>query len=396
LFLLTGKDMSMRRIRKDIEISDLLYRFLRGDTTADEKELLEAWCLEPKNRKLFLELQEADQLYEGMVDMNNVDTEVPFQKVNDRIKRRKRVRAIRYISGIAAAILVGGVLILLSVEKKEPARVTPLSFIPKGQMEPLATLVTTGGKVVYLEDSVKQLAVNTSGNKVDFPMEENVNVPESDLVQEIEYNVLTTSKQGNIKVTLYDGSHVWLNAGSELRYPNTFVGDRRIVYLKGEAFFEVTKDSAHPFIVNTASAVINVLGTSFNVNAYDVSCVTTLVEGHVRMKNGKRDSVELRSGEQAFLTKYGSIGVREVDVRYSTAWMNNLFAFKETPLREIVDVLGEWYGYTFRFEDPRVGNVLYTTMVKRYSDVDSVLRVLEGTGDFRFIKANDIIIIKGK
>lgn len=386
----------MKRIRKDIEISDLIYKSLQGEISVDEEKFLEAWCLEPKNRELFMKLKEADVLYEGIAEMSNVDTEIPFKRVNDRIKRRKRVRAIKYISGIAAAILVGVVLILLNVEKKEPARVTPLSFIPKGQMEPLATLVTTGGKVVYPEDSVKQLAVNTNSNKVDLPTGENSDVTLPDPVKEIEYNVLTTSKQGNIKVTLYDGSHVWLNAGSELRYPNTFVGDRRVVYLKGEAFFEVAKDAVHPFIVNTASAVINVLGTSFNVNAYDVSCVTTLVEGHVRMKNGKRDSVELRPGEQAFLTKYGSIGVREVDVRYSTGWMNNQFAFKETPLREIVDVLGEWYGYTFRFEDPKVGNVLYTTMVKRYSDVDSVLRVLEGTGDFRFIKANDIIIIKGK
>lgn len=216
------------------------------------------------------------------------------------------------------------------------------------------------------------------------------------MAQEIEYNVLATSKQGNIKVTLYDGSNVWLNAGSELRYPNTFVGDQRIVYLKGEAFFEVAKDADHPFIVNTTSAVINVLGTSFNVNAYDASCVTTLIEGRVRMKNGKQDSVVLAPGEQAFLTKYGSIGVREVDVRYYTGWMNNLFAFKEAPLREIMDELGAWYGCTFRFEDPRVGNILYTTMIKRYPDVDSVLQVLSGTGDFRYIKIDNLFIIKEK
>lgn len=395
MFLLAGK-IYMKRIRKDIEISDLFYRYLRGEITVDEKELLEAWCLESRNRELFMEFQEADILYEGIVDMNNVDTEVPFKRVNDRIRRRKRTRAMRYFSGVAVAMLVGIVMIFWGEKEKETTRVIPLSSVSKGRMEPFATLVTTGGKIVYLEDSVKQLAISTCDSKVSLPAEEKPDESLPEQMQEIEYNVLTTSKQGNIKVTLYDGSHVWLNAGSELRYPNTFVGNKRIVYLKGEAFFEVTKDAAHPFIVNTVSAVINVLGTSFNVNAYDVSCVTTLVEGHVRMKSGKRDSVELRSGEQAFLTKYGSIGVREVDVRYSTGWMNNLFAFKESPLREIMDVLGEWYGYTFRFEDPKVGNVLYTTMVKRYPDVDSVLRVLEGTGDFRFIKINDIIIIKGK
>ncbi|MCB6974906.1 MULTISPECIES: FecR family protein [Butyricimonas] len=386
----------MKRIRKDIEISDLIYRSLRGEISVDEKKFLEVWCLEPKNRELFMKLREADMLYEGIADMNNVDTEAPFKKINDRIRRRKRARMMRYLSGIAATVLVGVVLILWSAEEKQQAKTIPLSSVPKGRMEPFATLVTTGGKVVYPEDSVKQLAVNTSDSKLVLPVEEKTDESQLVQMQEIEYNVLTTSKQGNIKVTLYDGSYVWLNAGSELRYPNTFVGNKRIVYLKGEAFFEVVKDADHPFVVNTASAVINVLGTSFNVSAYDVSCETTLVEGRVRMKNGKQDSVELRPGEQAFLTKYGSIGVREVDVRYSTGWMNNLFAFKEAPLREIVDVLGEWYGCTFRFEEPKVGNVLYTTMVKRYPDVDSVLRVLEGTGDFRFIKINDTIIIKEK
>lgn len=386
----------MKRIRKDIEISDLIYRSLRGELSVDEKKLLEAWCLEPKNRELFMKLKEADVLYEGVAEMNNVDTELPFRRVNEKIRRGKRARVMRFLSGIAAAVLVGVGVFLWDAGEKEPPKVASRPSIPVGQTEPLATLVTTGGEVVYPKNSVEQLAVNTNSDKVDLPTGKKTNVTLPDLAPEIEYNVLTTSKQGNIKVTLYDGSRIWLNAGSELRYPDALVGERRVVYLKGEAFFEVAKDADHPFIVNTAAAEINVLGTSFNVNAYDVSCVTTLVAGRVRVKSGMRDSVEIRPGEQAFLTKYGSIGVREVDVRYSTGWMNNQFAFKETSLREIVDVLGEWYGYTFRFEDPKVGNVLYTTIVKRYSDVDSVLRVLEGTGDFRFIKANNVIIIKGK
>ena len=94
---------------------------------------------------------------------------------------------------------------------------------------------------------------------------------------------------------------MWLNAGSELRYPNTFVENQRVVYLKGEAYFDVTKDRSHPFIVKTISSEISVLGTSFNVNARENSCVTTLVEGRVRMKHGIKDSVELRAGQQLSL-----------------------------------------------------------------------------------------------
>ena len=100
----------MKRIRKDIEISDLIYKSLRGETSKSEDELLEAWCLEPRNRKLFMELREADHLYEGVADMYNVDTKVPFKNVDDRIRKKKRVRLMKYVSGVAAVLLVGVVL----------------------------------------------------------------------------------------------------------------------------------------------------------------------------------------------------------------------------------------------------------------------------------------------
>ena len=97
----------MKKIRKDIEISDLIYKSLRGETSKSEDELLEAWCLEPRNRKLFMELREADYLYEGVADMYNVDTKEPFKNVEDRIRRGKRVRLMKYVSGVAAVLLVG-------------------------------------------------------------------------------------------------------------------------------------------------------------------------------------------------------------------------------------------------------------------------------------------------
>lgn len=386
----------MKRVRKDIEISDLIYKFLRGETSKSENELLEAWCLEPRNRKLFMELQEANHLYEGIADMCNVDTSLPFEKVNVQIRKKKRVRLLKYVSGVAAVLMIGVVFILLmEEEKKEPVRQVLLSSVSKGQMEPFATLVTTSGKVVYLEDSVKQESLKMENKETLKPIESE---PDTQVVpeREVEYNVLTTSKQGNIKIVLYDGSLVWLNAGSELRYPNTFVENQRVVYLKGEAYFDVTKDSSHPFIVKTISSEISVLGTSFNVNARENSCVTTLVEGRVRMKHGAKDSVELCAGQQALVTGVEKIRVQEVDTRYYTSWLNNMFAFRETPLREIATVLEDWYECKCRFESSALENIPYTTMVERYSDIDSVLQILAGTGDFRYTRIGDMIIIKEK
>ena len=386
----------MKRMRKDIEISDLIYKFLRGETSKSEDELLEAWCLEPRNRKLFMELRDANHLYEGVTDMCNVDTSIPFENVNAQIRKKKRVHLMKYVAGVAAVLMVGMVFVFfMEEEKNEPVRQVLLSSVSKGKTESFATLVTTSGKVVYLEDSVKQESLKERNKETLKPIE-NESDPQVIPTQEVEYNVLTTSKQGNIKIVLYDGSLVWLNAGSELRYPNTFVENQRVVYLKGEAYFDVTKDRSHPFIVKTISSEISVLGTSFNVNARENSCVTTLVEGRVRMKHGIKDSVELRAGQQAWVAGTEKIRVQEVDTRYYTSWMNNMFAFRETSLREIATVLEDWYECKCRFESAALENIPYTTMVERYPDVDSVLQLLAGTGDFRYTRIGDIIIIKEK
>lgn len=383
-------------MRKDIEISDLIYKFLRGETSKSEDELLEAWCLEPRNRKLFMELRDANHLYEGVTDMCNVDTSIPFENVNAQIRKKKRVHLMKYVAGVAAVLMVGMVFVFfMEEEKNEPVRQVLLSSVSKGKTESFATLVTTSGKVVYLEDSVKQESLKERNKETLKPIE-NESDPQVIPTQEVEYNVLTTSKQGNIKIVLYDGSLVWLNAGSELRYPNTFVENQRVVYLKGEAYFDVTKDRSHPFIVKTISSEISVLGTSFNVNARENSCVTTLVEGRVRMKHGIKDSVELRAGQQAWVAGTEKIRVQEVDTRYYTSWMNNMFAFRETSLREIATVLEDWYECKCRFESAALENIPYTTMVERYPDVDSVLQILAGTGDFRYTRIGDIIIIKEK
>ena len=376
----------MKRIRKDIEISNLIYKSLRGETSKDEDELLEAWCLESRNRKLFLELQEADHLYEGITDMYNVDTNVPLKKVNDKIKKKKHVRVLKYISGIAAVLLVGVIFMLSMEDKTEPTRQVLLSSVSKEQMEPFATLVTTTGKVVYLEDSVKQESLK-AGNKASLKQEESGNgeVLPQEIKQEVEYNVLTTSKQGNIKVVLYDGSHVWLNAGSELRYPNSFVENQRVVYLKGEAYFDVTKDESHPFIVKTIASEISVLGTSFNVMTYRGRTITTLVEGEVCLTY-KDESVLIVPDRQAeVITETGKILMREVDARNFTLWKDGVFYFENAALETIAERLSQWYDVNIIFNDEALKQLRYSVEMKRYNNIQDLLTKIEKTQKVKFL-----------
>ena len=146
--------MSMKKMRKDIEISDLIYKSLRKETSKDEESLLEAWCLDTKNRELFMKLRDSDYLYKDIVNISKVDPELPFKKVEERIKKKKRLHRIAYISGIAAVLLVGVVLIFPFLEEQKTERNVLFSTSIGGSDMPSAKLVTTAGKVVFLEDSV--------------------------------------------------------------------------------------------------------------------------------------------------------------------------------------------------------------------------------------------------
>ena len=389
----------MKRIRKDIEISNLIYKSLRGETSKDEDELLEAWCLESRNRKLFLEFQEADHLYEGITDMYNVDTNVPLKKVNDKIKKKKHVRVLKYISGIAAVLLVGVIFMLSMEDKTEPTRQVLLSSVSKERMEPFATLVTTTGKVVYLEDSVKQESLKAS-NKESLKQEESGNgeVLPQEIKQEVEYNVLTTSKQGNIKVVLYDGSHVWLNAGSELRYPNSFVENQRVVYLKGEAYFEVKRDTLRSFVVHTPYSNTKVLGTSFNVSAYEDETTTaiTLVSGKVEVYN-QHEKCILKPGWQAVTeNKSGTLKTREVDVTGYVSWKDGMFEFNDMPLEQLVSQLSRWYDVDFFFANSDIRDFKFTGAIKRSNTLLFMLEFIEKTSNVYFKVNGNVIQIYEK
>ena len=280
---------------------------------------------------------------------------------------------------------------MLSMEDKtEPTRQVLLSSVSKERMETFATLVTTTGKVVYLEDSVKQESLKAS-NKESLKQEESGNgeVLPQEIKQEVEYNVLTTSKQGNIKVVLYDGSHVWLNAGSELRYPNSFVENQRVVYLKGEAYFDVTKDESHPFIVKTIASEISVLGTSFNVNDYDGKFVTTLVSGKVQVFVNDKDYV-LTSSMQVRV-EGDDVFVEEVDVREFTAWKDGLF--EKQKLREVMDILSRWYDVDVFYQNLELQNLHFTGTIQRHSEISGILKFLEKTDIVKFTLNGKTLIV---
>lgn len=209
------------------------------------------------------------------------------------------------------------------------------------------------------------------------------------------YNELVVPVGGECHVLLDDGTDVWLNADSKLKYPIVFNGESREVVLSGEAYFEVKKDN-RPFIVNLESGDITVLGTSFGVSAYPgYPNYTTLVQGSVRFTSLRREQIVLTPGEQAVVDISGSLKKRSVDVEEFVGWKDGVFIFKDKPLAEIMKILERWYGVHVIFQDESLKELEYTGSLERYNSINTFLQLLEKLEEIRYeIKENTIALFK--
>jgi ferric-dicitrate binding protein FerR (iron transport regulator) len=194
------------------------------------------------------------------------------------------------------------------------------------------------------------------------------------------YNTLGTPRGGQYRLMLPDGSKVWLNAISSIRYPAAFTGKERVVEITGEAYFEVAKDATHPFkvLVHNGDMEISVLGTHFNVNAYNDEPIikTTLVEGSVKVTRDKQTAV-IKPGEQTELNSSGALKIiHDADIDEAVAWRNGLFEFQDADLQSILRQVMRWYDVEVDYQ----GNIperFFTAIISRDKTLTGVLEILK-------------------
>ena len=196
---------------------------------------------------------------------------------------------------------------------------------------------------------------------------------------------------------LSDGTTVHLNAGSRLTYPVRFAGKRRIVALEGEAYFDVSEDAEHPFVVQTHFGEVIVLGTAFNVNAYAdaPACYTTLVRGRVRFSAPNVGSVTLSPGEQSVASAH-AMEKRTVDLEEYVGWVNGVYTFNNRALGEIMKTFERWYDIQVYYETEDLRDITYSGSLKRYGTINSFLDALELTGDLTYKISGRNILIYGE
>jgi ferric-dicitrate binding protein FerR (iron transport regulator) len=266
---------------------------------------------------------------------------------------------------------------------RRPARPAALLALRPGRNQALLTLVD--GRTVLLDQAHLGLLAQQGGSQVQKTADGQLRYATSaPAAGQLLYNTVATPRGGQYQLTLPDGSQVWLNAASSLRFPVAFTGAERRVELTGEAYFEVAKDAKHPFKVTARGAEVTVLGTHFDVQAYDdePALAATLLEGAVRLGQGAQQAL-LRPGQQGRCWPQGTVQVREVDVQHAVAWKNGYFVFNDEPIEAIMRQVARWYDVDVQYQGT-LTNKDFNGKISRYKDAADVLRVLELTGAVHF------------
>lgn len=369
------------------EIIDLLNKYTAGKCDEAEIALVETWYLN----------QPALDVPDLTASMLKNDLDAVAKRLP---QKRSNLFRLSWYSSVAAAVLIIASATYLYITK-DPAynqaqRLNSKAIKPGGDH---AVLTLADGRIILLDTAKNGNISSTAGLKIEkaangelvFSVSASAKVSKNSNA----VNTLETPAGGQYQLNLPDGTKVWLNAKSAVRFPSVFAADARRVELNGEAYFEVAHNPAKPFKVNSSTQQVEVLGTHFNVKTYtdEPDAETTLMQGAVKVSSFSAGSVILKPGEQA-RSKGNRIAVNQADTEAVMAWKNGYFIFKNEDIESIMRKLSRWYNidvvYEGDFKDKR-----FEGSVSRFNDISEILRKFELTGSVHFkIEGRRVIVMK--
>lgn len=385
----------------------LLQKYLDGQCTMAETEELYGWLQSSGSHRSLLAAMQRE-FEKTMGERHEIPSEL-----SDRIETRllqdisrekvvtihQRTR-VRWAAAAAVVLLLGsGIYYYMnSVSPRKTFATNNGTVADTGDIAPgtnKAILILANGDVVTLDSAGNQVInqgqtiVRQKNGQLEYAVHGN-----SDAVV---YNTLTVPRGGQFNIVLPDGSHVWLNAASSMRYPTAFNGNRREVELQGQGYFEVAPNARQPFFVKVNNLEVQVLGTRFDVMAYadEKSINTTLLEGLVSVKNGTTEQ-RLRPGQQAIVDPAtGSMVVRPADVDQVIAWKTGFFEFDNASLGDILRQLARWYDIDVSYN--QMGNErLFGGRISRSLPLSDILHMLEANGSTFLLSGRKLTVTSGK
>lgn len=388
----------MNNYKPYFDVAGLVAKYLRKELTEQEKDELDRWLeSSADNQKLFQKLTDGEIIQQELETFSSTEEEkawknivkkTGFKKDTSRTFSRKNL----YPYTAAAILLLVSSLSLLHFFAKKP----PVNALAQHQEDILpgsnkAVLTLADGSKILLDDakrgkiaSQKNVEINKTQNgqliyKVGASLPRADNGASGNIIP---INTITTPRGGQYTVVLPDGTKIWLNAASSLKYPTEFSGTERRVELSGEAYFEVAKNAAKPFFVKTASQTVKVLGTHFNINSYTDEKVTrtTLLEGSVHVTgNFNLLTVKLKPGQQAISNANKVKMASDPNLDEVMAWKNGKFLFNDTELKTIMRQLSRWYDVDIEYQG-EIAEKHYQGRVSRDVPVSQIFQILKTSG----------------
>lgn len=386
-------------------ISWLICKQMIGTIDEEERMVLDEWRKQNEhNEAAYQRLMDTDRQTLELRRSQMTDYRRPLADMKRRLQGDKNestseernvwsmVRGSKHVALAAAALLflVGSVIFYRAYQNMEQQ--TTQQQVAKADIQPghtQAVLTLDNGKTVELgaDQTINLKAIAQAQKSADG--------------EQTAPNTLSTPRGGEFKITLEDGTEVWLNAETTLRYPETFDGDERRVEVSGEAYFKVAKNAEKPFYVVSGGQEVRVLGTEFNVHAYqdEPTIFTTLVEGSISLKpvEGNRSELMLTPGNQAVFSRSdASARVRKVDTEVVTSWRSGVFVFENQNLEQIMRTLSRWYNFEYEFADQRVAQTEFMGSIPRYGSFNEVIDIFQKMGGIQLVQHGSRVVISTK
>ncbi len=401
-----------KRNMREEQLTTLIRKYLSGEATEEEKAQVEQWYESFEANSLEFTGGKTD----GMDTSESRSLEAVRKKIAQKQAERAgfetpvhKIKIIHFWRIAAAAVLLvlfSGTIYFLSRTPDRQSEVIALKPVKKdiqpGGNKAILTLAngtrilldSTHTGIVSVQGNTKIIKLNGGQLAYNPGPSANPGKPSTKQVPaEVLYNTIITPRGGQYEVTLSDGSKVWLNAASSLRFPTAFTGKDREVQITGEAYFEVAENSNQPFKVSVRGMVVNVLGTHFNIMAYDneATIKTTLLEGSVKVTKGQEKLI-IKPGQEVQLTPNNELKlIKHVNVNKAVAWKNNLFWFDNDDIQSVMRQLSRWYNVDVVIK----GNIpdQFTGSIPRNVTVSKIFEVLQKTGSIRYKIENGKIIV---
>ena len=382
-------------------LASWIAKSMAGELSDEELQLLDEWRMtSARNHQLYDRIVSRERREAKRRHFTAFDKVSGWQGYSKKLKEtEKKVNRWRVFLRYAAILLIPLSATVYGVLRsgEETVSLADLNAITPGGTR--AELVLPSGEVVDLvaKSGVisrgENTVINNEGKTLSYK-----SIGNQAPMDSLRYNEVIVPKGGEYQLVLSDGTLVYLNSMTKIRFPERFSEKCREVEVCGEAFFEVAENKRVPFVVKTDAYEITVLGTKFNVTAYadEQVATTTLVEGAVSI-SGKciGEAKALRPNEQFVLDRVsGSVEIKNVDVNYYTAWKDGMFRFRDVRLEEIMHVVERWYDMTVVYEDESVRDLHFGFNMSRLETIEPLLNIFELKGKIKITKEGKVLKIK--